>query len=225
MATFLSLAQAVYREGGISGQITSTQNQTGEALRVTQWVANAYQEILNDQGMVWNFQHASVVVPLIPGQGIYTFDDFNLPAGVQWDTRSMRVAVNADLSDETFVMHMRYPEFRDYWLFSSRRTVKSRPLNVSVDFNTNLRIAPIPDQAYNLVMQYLISPPPLVDDTDVPILPQRFQMAIVWKALRHYGMFEAAPEVVTRAEHEYKTILQHIYNDQSPQVIVGDPLC
>ena len=222
---FLQMCQRVYQEGGISGNIASVQNQSGEALRVVNWVKSAYNEIMNDQGMVWNFLHPSVVVQLVPGQGEYTFEDFSLPAGVQWDTRSMRVALADNLADETFLLGMRFPEFRDYWLFSSRRTVQSRPLNVSVDFSTHLRVAPIPDQAYHLVMEYQIMPPQLLDDEDVPVLPDRFQMAIVWKALRHYGMFESAPEVAGRAEHEYKTIMQHLYNDQSPEVIVGGPMC
>lgn len=223
--TFLQMCQRVYIEGGISGMIASTQNQTGEALRVVGWVQSAYQEILNDQGIGWNFTHPSAVVKLTPGKGDYTFAELNLAEGVQWDTSSMRVAVNDNLSDETFVIGQRFPEFRNYWLFSSRRTVQSRPLNCSVDNDTHLRIAPLPDIAYNLVIQYQRSPAPLVKDEDATILPDRFQMAVVWKALRHYGMYEAAPEVVSRAELEYKVLLEKLYNDQTPEVIVGEPMC
>ena len=222
---FLQLAQRVYQEGGISGEIVSVQNQNGEPQRVVNWVASAYNEILNDQGMVWNFLHPTAVVKLEVGKGEYTFDELNLAQGVQWDTRSMRVAVADNLADETFLLHMGFPQFRDYWLFSSRRTVQSRPLNASVDFSTHLRIAPLPDQPYNLVLEYQIMPEPLVDNEDVPVIPDRFQMAIVWKALRHYGMYEAAPEVVSRADLEYRALIQHIYNDQSPEVIVGSPMC
>ena len=222
---FLQLAQRVYQEGGISGEIVSVQNQNGESQRVVNWVASAYNEILNDQGMVWNFLHPTAVVKLEVGKGEYTFDELNLAQGVQWDTRSMRVAVADNLADETFLLHMGFPQFRDYWLFSSRRTVQSRPLNASVDFSTHLRIAPLPDQPYNLVLEYQIMPEPLVDNEDVPVIPDRFQMAIVWKALRHYGMYEAAPEVVSRADLEYRALIQHIYNDQSPEVIVGSPMC
>lgn len=222
---FLQLAQRVYTEGGISGQIASTQNQTGEALRVVQWVASAYLEILNDQGLVWNFLRKEVSVQLTIGEGTYSFDDLNLSQAVQWDIHSMRVSVNADASDETFLMGMRYPEFRDYWLFSSRREVISRPLNVAVDIETKLRIAPIPDQPYWLRAQVQVMPTPLTADEDVPILPARYEMAIVWRALRHYGMFEAAPEVVARADIAYKEVMQQLWMDQSPEVIVGSPIC
>lgn len=222
---FLQLCQDTYREGGLSGQITSTQNQNGEALRVVNWVKNAYLEIMNDQGLVWKFLRKNVAVQLTAGQGTYTFDDFNLPGGVQWDTRSMRVAMNANLSDETFLAHMRFPQFRDYWLFSSRRDTKSRPLNASVDDDTNLRIAPIPDQNYWLVMQYELMGAQFSDDLDESLLPERYDNAIMWRALRHYGMFEAAPEVVARADMGYREAMQQLWGDQAPEVIIGEPLC
>lgn len=222
---FLQICQRVFSEGGISGEINSTINQTGEALRVVNWVQSAYQEILNDQGIVWNFLRKSAVVELTGGKGDYTFDELNLANAVQWDTRQMRIAFNADLSDETFVNHMRFPQFRDYWLFSSRRTVTSRPLNVAVDPDTHLRIAPIPDRAYWLVMQYQINPEGLIDDTDEPVFPVRYHLAVMWRALRHYGAFEAAPEVIMRAELAYKTIMQQLEQDQSFEVVVGGPIC
>jgi hypothetical protein len=161
---------------------------------------------------------------LVIGQGTYTFADLGLTEAVQWDVNSARVAINADLSDETHLIGQRFPEFRDYWLFSSRRTVISRPLNASVDNETNLRIAPLPDQAYNLVIQFQKMPAQLNADDDVPILPERFQQAIMWKALRAYGMFESAPEVVSRADMEYRAIMQQLESDQSYQVICGEPL-
>jgi hypothetical protein len=205
--------------------ITSTQNQNGEALRIVTWVRSAYLEILNDQGIVWKPIRETVSVQLTPGVGRYSFADLNLDGGVQWDTRSMRVAVNADLSDETFVNHMGFKEFRDYWLFSSRRTVISRPLNVAVDDATDLRIAPIPDQAYWLNMQYEHFPPQFQNDTDTSVLPERYDTAIVWRALRHYGLYEAAPEVVARADMAYKETMQQLWLDQTPEVVVGAPLC
>ena len=222
---FLQLCQGVYTEGGISGQITSVQNQTGEALRVVRWVQSAYLEILNDQGLVWNFLRKEIKVQLTAGKGDYTFADLNIASGVQWDTRSMRVSLNEDGRDETFLIGMRFPEFRDYWLFSSRRDVLSRPLNASVDIETKLRIAPIPAAAYWLHGQVQVMPEPLLDPDQVPILPERYHLAIVWRALRHYGMFEAAPEVVVRADAAYKEVMQQLWGDQSPEVIVGSPLC
>ena len=222
---YLQLCQATYLEGGLSGQITATQNQTGEAARVVHWVSNAYQEILNDQALNWNFLRKTVAVQLTAGKQDYTLAELNLSTGVQWNTKAMRVAINSDLSDETFVEHMRYPTFRDYWLFSSRRTTQSRPLNATVSPENKLLVAPIPAADYWLDMEYLINPPKLIEPADVPVFPERFHMAIVWKALRHYGMFEAAGEVVARADTAYHSIMLQMEMDQGFEVVVGDPIC
>ena len=222
---FLQLAQKVYIQGGISGQITSTQNQTGEALRIVNFVQDAYREILNSDQFTFGFIRKEVHKQLIPGQGTYTKAELDVPDLGQWDTTSMRVSINEDRTDETFIIGQRWPAFRDYWRFSTRRYTTSRPLNCAVNQDTNLEIGPVPDSAYWLTFQYIDVPADLLSDTDVPVVPDRWQMAIVWRALRHYGMFESAPEVVMRADAAYNEIMLRMTLDQSPQIVVGPTLC
>lgn len=222
---FLQLCQRVFQEGGISGSITSVTNQTGEAQRVVNWVNAAYQQILNDQSMNWNFQHSVSTIQLTPGIGTYSFTDLGIPAGAQWDINSMRVAKSSTLADETMLAPMRFPEFRDFWLFSANRLVQSRPLNCTVNNQTELQLAPIPDQAYYLNFEWLLQLSSLVANTDVPAIPARFQLVIVWRALREYGLFEAAPEVIARAERNYKEVMLQLELDQSYEVVVAGALC
>jgi hypothetical protein len=222
---YLQLCQRVFIEGGISGQITSVQNQSGEALRVTTWVASAYREILNSDQFNLNFIRKSQVAQLTIGQDTYTKAQLGVPTLGQWDTDTMRVAINANLSDETFLIGQRFPDFRDYWDFSSRRDVLSRPLNCTVTPETNLRIGPKPSAAFYLNFQWIAVPADLQDDEDVPVIPDRWHMAIVWRALRHYGMFESAPEVVMRADTNYREVALLMTLDQSPEIVVGSPIC
>lgn len=222
---FLALCQRVFIEGGISGQISGVQNQTGEALRVVTWVNSAYREILNSDQFSFGFIRREFQFQLTPGKGVYTKTDMGLPLLGQWDTRTMRVSENQDRSDETFVYNMRWPEFRDYWRFSTRNITTGRPLNCSVDQDTNLELGPLPETPYWLNFQYIEVPPDLLDDTDIPVIPERWQMVIVWRALRHYGMFEAAPEVVMRADSAYNEIMLRMTLDQTPEIVVGPPLC
>jgi hypothetical protein len=225
MKNFLQICQDVYREGGIAGYITSTQNQSGEPLRVVEWVKGAYREILNSDQFSMNFLRKSSIVQLTAGIAEYSKVDLGLATLGQWDTRTMRVAANANLSDETFLINMRYPEFRDQWLFSTRAQVTSRPLNCTVTPDTKLRIAPIPERDYYLNLQWIDAPVDLAEDGDVPVIPDRWIAAIMWRALRHYGLFEAAPEVVMRADSAYNEIMLRLTLDQSPEVVVGPPLC
>lgn len=222
---FLQMCQRVFSEGGISGQINSVENQTGEALRVVQWVAQAYQDIMNDQGIAWNFLRKTATLQLTANKQQYSFSDFSFPTAVQWDTRTFRVATRQDMTDETFMRHMAYSEFRDYWLFSARRSTTSRPLNASVTPETDLIIAPIPDRDYWVNFHYQVVDAELVSNEDTPVWPKRFHMAIVWKALREYGLYESAVEVVARADANYRSAVFQLELDQSPEVVVGDALC
>ena len=222
---FLTLCQKVYLQGGISGQITSTQNQTGEALRIVNFVQDSYREILNSDQFTFGFIRKEVHKQLVPGQGTYTKAGLDVSDLGQWDTTSMRVSINEDRTDETFIIGQRWPAFRDYWRFSTRRYTTSRPLNCAINQDTNLEIGPVPDAAYWLTFQYIDVPSDLQADSDIPVIPDRWQMAIVWRALRHYGMFESAPEVVMRADAAYNEIMLRMTLDQSPQIVVGPPLC
>jgi len=222
---FLTLVQRVFIEGGISGQINSVQNQTGEALRIVTWVNSAYREILNSDQFSFGFIRREQQSQLVIGKGTYSKADLSLPLLGQWDTDTMRVSVNQDRSDESFVFNLRWPDFRDYWRFSTRSITTGRPLNCSVDQDTNLQIGPLPEVAYWLNFQYLETPPDMLDNMDVPVIPERWQMAIVWRALRHYGMFESAPEVVMRADAAYNEIMLRMTLDQTPEIVVGAPLC
>ena len=221
---FIQLCQDVYREGGISGQISSTQNQTGEALRVVGWVQKAYLEILNDQPDAWNFTRESAVKQLTAGVGTYSFEDLGITNGVQWEVDTMRWAASEDLSDEAHLSKIDFASFRDTWRFGPARTQQGVPADVSVDNDTKLVIGPIPATAVWLVFDYKAMPT-LISDTDTPVLPSRFHNAIVWRALRHYGLYEAAPEVVARADIAYKEAMLQLTVDQTPEVQVEGPLC
>lgn len=221
---FLQICQDVYREGGISGQITSTQNQTGEALRVIGWVQKAYLEILNDQPDAWNFVRESAVKQVTAGIGAYSFEDFSITNGVQWETSTMRWANSADLSDEAHLGELDFASFRDTYLFGSARTQTGTPTDVSVDNDTKLVLGPTPAAAGWIVFDYK-AVPSLITDTDAPVLPVRFHNAIMWRALRHYGLFEAAPEVVARADIAYKETMLQLTIDQTPEVQIEGALC
>lgn len=223
--TFLQLCQAVFREGGISGNIASVVNQTGEALRVVRWVADSYKELIQEEPTRWWFLRRRYLAQLTAGQSEYTAAELGITDLASYDTTTFRVAANANLSDETFIFGRRWPDFRDYWKFSSRRYVISRPLEVTVTPEMKLAFGPVPDTAYWAQFEYVINPPDLLDDADEPVIPARFQIAIVWLALRHYGMFEGAPEVVMRADANYNEVVTRMFVDQTDEIVVGGPLC
>jgi hypothetical protein len=223
---FLQLAQRVYLEGGISGTITTTQNQQGEPARVAAWVQSAYQELCTEDPTRWWFlrERRSVLLPAV-GQEEYTPAEMGIDDLYTYDTATFRVAVDPRLADETYVFGKRWPEFRDYWRFSARRTTLARPLEVAITPNMNLAFGPLPDQPYYVQFEYVKKAPDLIKDDDVPLVPPEYHMAIVWLALIHYGMFESAPEVVARAEAKYGEMVTRMFVTQTDEIAVGGALC
>lgn len=222
---FLQLVQAAMREGGVSGTVVTVSNQRGEAERFVRWVAQSYQEICLEEPLRWDFLRGRLIVPLTPGQGVYSAADLGISDFAQWDIQTMRIALQPNMYDETFLGAMAWREFYDFWMFSSRRDMRARPINVSIGQDLSLHIGPVPDSAYNLAFEYEKKPAELEADEDVPLLPSRFHMLIVWRALRHYGMFESAPEVVARAEDAMNEIQFRMEVDQTPSIEIGGPLC
>jgi hypothetical protein len=64
-------------------------------------------------------------------------------------------------------------------------------------------VGPAPDSAHFLRADYIKDYTDMVADGDVPALPTRFHMLVVWRALMEYGGFDAAGEVYQRAEKNY----------------------
>jgi hypothetical protein len=171
------------------------------------------------------FLRKQIRIKLTQGKGAYTGSELGVDDLATWDAGGLRVASVDNLSDETLVVKQPWEEFRNMWLFSSRRDILSRPLNSTVTPDFKLQVAPLPDRDYWLVGEYVFEPVELRADTDIPVLPKRFHMAIVWRALRSYGMFESAPEVVMRADDALNEIMLRMTIDQTPEIQVGGPAC
>lgn len=59
---------------------------------------------------------------------------------------------------------------------------------------------------------------------DVPSMPERFHMAIVYLALQKYAAYEAAPEVYAYALDRFNFYLSRIERDQIGQIELGGAL-
>jgi len=55
-------------------------------------------------------------------------------------------------------------------------------------------------------------------------MPERFHMAIVWRALMLYGGYEAASESYQRGQNEFTVLRSMLEVDQLPMIRMGGPL-
>ena len=86
----------------------------------------------------------------------------------------------------------------------------------SVDPSGDLLVAPTPDSAHKVRASYIRDVVDMTADADEPAMPQRFHMMIVWRALREYGGFDAASEVVQRADQNYNMLMSALTQSQLP---------
>jgi len=49
-------------------------------------------------------------------------------------------------------------------------------------------------------------------------------MAIVYRAMMYYAGYEAAPEVLSRGDFEYRRLYSRMEIDQLPTIVSGPPL-
>ena len=62
------------------------------------------------------------------------------------------------------------------------------------------------------------TPVALVNNTDVPAMPERYHILIVYEALRCYAQFDEAPELEKRAFLYYEEMLADLERDQLARI-------
>ena len=79
-------------------------------------------------------------------------------------------------------------------------------------------VGPTPDAPHMVRADYIRDVVDMAADSDVPGLPARFHMLIVWRALSEYGGFDAAGEVFQRASGNYNSLLSALHQAQLPGI-------
>ena len=198
---FLTLCQRLRQETGIadSGPSNVT-GQVGDMKRLVDWTNESWLRIQSSQAS-WNWMWVQSSATATVGDAVLT-----LALDVE------RVAY-LRVGDYTLT-EIDYDTYRETYqtLNDGRPTGYAvRPDGVFV-FNT------LPDQAYGVVYEYYSTPAYLVNNIDVPAMPQRFHMLIVWGALMEYALFDEANELLNKANLNYQQLFAELMRDQSPEI-------
>lgn len=224
--TFLQGVQRLALECGVPTAPSAVTSQSGEMLRLVDWYQQAYieiQELHHDWQWLTNdftFNTTSTQQAYTPAQAGIT--DFGA-----WKLQSMRAYTQGNAyKDEQLLIPVPYEVFRNQYMYGNMRTTYARPMSFAIDPATkSLLLGPIPDATgWTVLGQYFRKPTTLAANGDTPVLPDKFHMAIVYKAMISYGMFEAAPEVVQRGQQGYGAMLAQMEIDQIPGFGFGAPL-
>lgn len=124
---------------------------------------------------------------------------------------------------EVNMEYLEYDYWRDAYMLGALRETRTRPLIVTISPNKSIGLGPFPIVGYTIVGDYYSKPVILANDGDIPALPDKFHLAIVYAAMKAYGQYEAAPDVLARAG-EFDTWIRRIHADQALEIGSGGAL-
>lgn len=228
--TYLQLAQKLVEKCGMSGSGPVTcQNQIGEMRRAVNWINEAWLNIQLSRDD-WSWMRGSVSFQTVPQQATYTQAECGIDDLATWLMNTSICTFRCYLTDvgtrsEIFLNFIDYISWRDTYQFGALRTSYSRPLMITTTPDFSIGLGQIPDSAnYTIVGEYVKQPNTLVNDSDVPTLPPRFHMMIVYLAMRYYGEYEQDDYVRQTADTEYIRMYNRLSIAQLPELVGGGAL-
>ena len=134
---------------------------------------------------------------------VFNTPNYNLPMTDWRNLDAVRIQV---VNDQHFDNLKFLPEqmFRDYYHVDRDA---SNPFYWTL-MDQQLWFYPVPDQAYQVVIDYIMEPPDLVADGDQPVIPLPYQDILVWGAIKALAFRERDWIGADIAGNEYSDILE-----------------
>lgn len=209
MSTYLELVQQLHRESGAGGaEPTSVVGQSGEDLRMVDWVREADNYVQNlwlNWKFLWNqvtLSTATGVVSLSPPT------DLNF-----WDFKTFKLndpsIVNADDEPLGFVEH-------DSIKMLIRDASLDQPSRIILMPDNSIEFEPVPDKVYDIKADYFRTPTLLAANTDVSAIPETYHPTILGRGLILYANYESAPEIMSQGRQILGDFLPRLENHQLP---------
>lgn len=218
----LQLSKRLQLEVGASGSPVTVTGATGEWNRLVTWTNQAWEDIQRERDG-WMWMRKTVTFNAIKDQGSYAPDvaPVSLTDFADWFRGTFRIYTNGNIDDETHLSDTDYDIFRDTYLYGTTRSTTGYPTVITVAPDKSLVLSLIPESnIYTVTGDYYSTPTTLAADSDTPSMPERFHMAIVYKAMMMYGAYESAQEVYARGEASYRKMLTQLEIDQLPPIVV-----
>lgn len=225
--TFLQLVNRLREKCGITGgDLTTLQGVTGESRRCVNWINEEWMKIQlakND----WQWMRSQASVATQAGKGTYAPSaDFGLTDFGYWDRDlDFRNYPTATGNIAEIPMDLiSYDTWRDRYLYGANRYVQTRPLEFAIGPDKSICVGPLPAAGYTITGDYYRIPTEMSADSDVPAIPSQYELIIIYAAMQRYGIYEAAPEVLSEGQTEYKRMAESLGIDQTPDLITAGSL-
>ena len=226
MATFLDITNATLIECGVTTSNLSTLvGVTGKTLQVKYWVNRAWQDVQRKHAN-WQWMRQSFTFSTVASQRGYTPAQANATNFGRWLPKTFRTHVTSiGYTTELWLGEWDYDTFRNLYIFGAQRTVPGRPVVFAIAPDKSIQLGPLPGSTdYTVAGDFYTRATTLVNDSDVPGLPDQFVDIIMHKAKVYYGMEVSAPEVVQAGASDYLRMMADLEDDQLEAVDFGASL-
>lgn len=206
---YLQLSQRVTSELGLAGSgPAAVTNQVGMDKKIVNWVASAWEEIQlmrND----WRFNWATGSINITAGQQAHYPASLGLADVTQWIPDTLKIGVNR-------LTPKAWSDFTKY-----HQTVeRGLPNLYSLAPDHAIHLSKVPDIDYVLTGEYYRTPQVLASNGDTPRLPERYHMAIVYKAMMMYAPHDEAAHIYADAKERYLALVNKIESTELSSTIV-----
>jgi hypothetical protein len=217
---FLEIAKRVRQECGISGDgPAAVQSQVGISAKLVAWVQTAYEEIQSLQP--WRYNWAEHTQALTAGVAVYApVNDWGL------DFRELA-------TDPIYVYRTQDGPRSKHWLclvsWAEMRDmaqvgIQGVPVYCAMRPDTTIQFHPEPQDGLTAVIEYIKNPDTLVDNLDIPVMPARYHMAIVWRAVMYWCAHDENTALYGAANQQYQIILRKMWLSELPTIQMAGAL-
>lgn len=224
--TFLELVQRFREEAGISGTgPTTVIGQAGQMKMCVNWILRAYQDIQNLHARQWNFLRQEFSFNTIYNTQNYTPAAVTLPELSTWVDDSFRFYLTSTgYQSEQWLYYTPWRAFREDYMFGAIRTQIGVPMYFTIKPDKSLSLWQIPDAIYTIVGEYYMRAQTMTANADEPIIPEEYQMIIVYRAMMMYAAKVAAPEIYANGKNEYDKLLSELETNELPEIEMAGAL-
>ena len=213
---YLQLVQRLHRESGRSTAApTTVVNANERHARLFDWVADAWRNLQIERE--WRWMRTTLDVALTVGQQTYTGAGLGADRFRRWrlddDTYNPWLYIDGSPNTLWPLQYTQLDEFRELYVY--RTWGATTPVAWTFDEANQLIVGPQPALAYKLRMEFWKSPTELAADEDAPDMPEEFHLLLMWRALQEVAKFDAAPEVLARAEKNHAGLMHRLLLDQA----------
>lgn len=211
--TYLELCQALRTEAGLSGTGPATVvGQTGMYGKLVDWIQEAYAEILDMYP--WSFLWTRVTPTLTSGQTVYDGTDFT-PAITDLGKVYAQNMLEITTASRPRIYYRDWPSIDR----ASTDGAVGPPRYFSRRPDDSLHFYPVPDDDYEIQMDYQRIAPVLAANTDEPLIPDAtLHKIIVWKALEYYGQHNEDMTSAQYAARQFNNLLSRMVDRYAPAI-------